>query len=308
MALLTFISLMLIRPDFYILSARRGLSLYATTVLPALFPFFFCTTLLTKIGGVEILSKLGKKPISFLFNSPPEGAYVFFLATLSGYPTGAAMIADLYDSKKVSTKQARSIFSYSSTSGPIFMLGTVGSAIFNDFRVGIIVLVSHYLASILNGLIFRLRKKDVNAPQTFAPPLDSGDVLQDCISKSTLAMLSVGGYIVLAGMLIDTLSLIGLDATIMSHFPAETAQSILSFLYGMIEMTRGSLACAKIENLQLATAICAFCVTFGGLSVLFQSATFMSRCKVKFYEILLMKTTQATIAFILAFLIGFAFT
>ncbi|MBO4381185.1 MAG: hypothetical protein J5815_03415, partial [Clostridia bacterium] len=48
--LVIFATLMIVNPKYYLDATRRGLSLYATTVLPSLFPFYFCAMLLTKIG------------------------------------------------------------------------------------------------------------------------------------------------------------------------------------------------------------------------------------------------------------------
>ena len=71
-------------PAYFSASAARGLALFAASVLPSVFPFFFCSTLLTAIGAARALSRLGAKPVRVLFDAPPEGAYALTLSWLSG--------------------------------------------------------------------------------------------------------------------------------------------------------------------------------------------------------------------------------
>ncbi|MCM1456130.1 MAG: hypothetical protein NC037_06375, partial [Bacteroides sp.] len=213
-AIIAFMVMMLVKPDYYLDSARRGLSLYATSVLPSLFPFYFFSLLLTYIGSAKTISKIFQKPVRFLYNAPKESAYVLLLSMLSGYPVGASMTAELYSAGAISGKEAKAIASFASTSGPIFMLGTVGSAIFSDARVGVIVLVSHYLAALINGLIFRVRdrkniissekrksKKSADTQSLSPAPevaimsnQDVDSIMSKAIANATLSMLYVGGY------------------------------------------------------------------------------------------------------------------
>lgn len=328
-----FMAMMLSNPDLYLDSARRGLALYATSVLPSLFPFYFCSLLLTNIGAAKAISSIFGKPISSLYGVPKESAYILLMSMLSGYPVGASMTAELYESGALTKEDALAISSFASTSGPIFMIGTIGSAIFGDVRVGVVVLAAHYLAALLNGVIFRIRRKSkLNLSRLFGRkshdksqnpsakrdtgsnlddktalddktelPLrstvgDFDDLLAKTISSATLNMLYVGGYIVLCGMLVDTLPLLGIDRLLMRAFDVDVARPILALLDGLIEMTRGSVAAAECSSSILATALCAGIVSFGGLSVTLQNYTFLSRCHIKFWQILVRKACHAALA------------
>ncbi len=302
-------AMMLARPDYYLASARRGLALYATSVLPSLFPFYFCSLLLTNMGVARTVSTLLGKPISKLYGTPKESAYVLLISMLSGYPVGASTTAELYGAGVFSKDEAKAVSAFASTSGPIFMLGTVGSAIFNDIRVGAVILASHYIAALVNGLIFRIRKSKKRAHQTdsvqnsaeYDPehsPLgsDADNILSKTISNSTLNMLYVGGYIVLCGMIVDTLPLLRLDVLLEGALGADGGRAALSLLYGAIEMTRGCLMGAEVVPLPLSVALCAGIISLGGLSVTLQNYTFLSRTGMKASEILLRKFCHALVA------------
>ncbi len=308
-AVAAFMAMMLARPDYYLASARKGLALYATSVLPSLFPFYFCSLLLTNIGAARTVSTLLGKPISKLYGTHKESAYVLLLSMMSGYPVGASMTTELYDAGVFSKDDAKAVAAFASTSGPIFMLGTVGSAIFHDIRMGAVILASHYAAALVNGLIFRIRKRketalngdpgqnsaaNDDARPTLQPDVDN--ILSKTISNSTLNMLYVGGYTVLCGMLVDTLPLLRLDVLLESALGADAGRAVFSLLCGGIEMTRGCIMGAEITRLPLAVGLCAGIISLGGLSVTLQNYTFLSRTGMKASEVLLRKFCHALIA------------
>lgn len=299
LAVAAFMLMLVIRPDYFLASASKGLLLFASTVLPAIFPFFFCSSLLTAMGAANAVSALGARPVRALFNAPPQGAYVLVLSMLSGYPVGAATVADLFAKGCIDREGAKRISAFTSTSGPVFVLGTVGSAIFGDPAVGAVILAAHYLSAFTCGLIFRGKKRaDSNAAAL--PLIDDADsALQRSIASSTLAMLAVGGYIVVGNMLIDALTLTGAEALINS-LPELGGNMLEAFLFGAVEMTRGTMAASEISRLPLAVATAASIVSFGGLSVLLQSHVFLSRCGIRFSSLFVRKLVQSIAAFIYA--------
>lgn len=302
-AITSFMGFMLAKPDYYLDSARRGLSLFASSVLPSLFPFYFCSLLLTYMGAVSAISKVGAKGVKLMYNAPKESAYVLFLSMLCGYPVGASTIYELYDAGVITKKDAKSVCSFCSTSGPVFMIGTIGGAIFSDGKVGVIVLIAHYLGAIVNGLIYRKKKSDPDA-HVFAHANDVDGLLSKAISKATINMLYVGGYIVICGMIIDTLELVGIRNALSGL--GNASEPILSCIYSLIEMTRASIECSKCSNLQLGVTLCTGAVSLGGLSVTLQNYTFLSKCGVGFFELLLKKGTQCALSMIFAYILGFS--
>lgn len=299
--------LLVLKPDYFVNSAARGLALFASSVLPALFPFYFCSLLLTQLGAAKALSVMGAKPVRVLFNCAPEGAYVLVLSMLSGYPVGAATVADLYASGVIDSENAKRICSFTSTSGPLFVMGTIGTAAFRSAAVGAVILVAHYLSALLTGITFNAFSKR-NKTGTFAlVTADTDNVLQNCIAKATASMLAVGGYVVIGNMLIDAIALSGLPALVSSALRSDVAGVVLSFLFGSVEMTRGSLQAASIGYLPLGAACACSAVSFGGLSVMLQSITFLSSCKIRFSALFARKTVQSAYGFVLTFLFTILF-
>ena len=301
-----FMVMLVVKPDYFLDSAARGLLLFATAVLPAVFPFFFCASLLTAMGAANSLSGLGARPVRALFNAPPVGAYVLVMSMLSGYPIGAATISDLYSRGAITAAEAKKISSFTSTSGPVFILGTVGSVLFDDPSCGALILLAHYASALATGLIFRGRRaKRESVVRPLAANCDSA--LSQCIASSSLAMLAVGGYIVVGNMLIDALSLMGLSAAIGKIADPAASGCVGALAYGAIEMTRGAMSAAQIPDIRLALACAAAVVSFGGLSVMLQSHAFLSRCHMSFGALLLRKAVQCAAAFMFAYLLSIIF-
>ena len=62
-------------------------------LIPTLLPMFLISDLLIQYGFVEILGRLFKNVMVFLFGTSCYGAFVFLLSILSGCPSNAKYIA-----------------------------------------------------------------------------------------------------------------------------------------------------------------------------------------------------------------------
>lgn len=330
-AITLFMVMMLAKPQFYLSSAQRGLCLFATSVLPSIFPFYFCSLLLTFCGAVNAISKFAGKPISLIYRTQKETAYALFLSLLCGYPVGASTICELYENGILSEQSAKTASVFCQNAGPVFIIGTIGGAIFKNQAVGWTILLSHYLGAILNGLLYRPRKhpkrKDIKSNNSatyslsnnntscsndndfaqkahvFTQSLDVDNIMSKAIAKSTTSMLCVGGYIVICGMLADTLDLVGVTSLLSAL--GERGKTLCAMLYGIMEMTRGSLACANIQNQHIAISLCSQIISLGGLSIFLQNYNYLTKCNISFGRLLLCKLSQCVITFPIAFILSF---
>ena len=310
--LLVFIGLMLAFPTHYLTATRKGLTLFSHSILPAIFPFLFLSTVLGKTDFINDVSRAFEKPIRFLFGTSSYGAYVLFSSLICGYPVGALTTYDLYKNGHISSNDARSFLPFTSTAGPIFILATVGGAIFGDKNVGVVILLSHYVGTLLNGLSWRRRNKrlltDNVEPCTLTHAHgrvhalidnEKGDILGESVVKSTTQMLTVGGYIVLFGLLIDTLCLLPV---------VETLHPILKgILFSLFEMTRGVVEARNIPANWLSVSVATFAVTFGGLGVNMQNFHFLSKCNCSAKDVILCKISQGFFAFFCAIIFSLIF-
>ena len=288
---------LLIDPQRYAQSVYNGLLLYCVSILPTMLPFFFLSGLLT---GTGIAGKLGRnKMMGVLFHAPGEGLYVMAMAMLSGYPVGAKLTAELYDGGAIDQAGAAKLVAITSATGPLFMLGTVGTNILHDYTAGWCILGAHYAATVLNGLLYRGRKKA--AGQGYAPmrPVDSNKLLWEAAYNTVISLLVAGVFVVMFNMVADVLADMGVLGALakgmsMLGVPQDAATALA---YGATEMTRGCILMAQ-TNLPMAwqAALCCLLVTGGGLCVALQSVAYLAKCHINPLAYLARKGTQAVLA------------
>ncbi len=303
-----FIIALIVNPVRYMASASMGLKLFVISVLPALFPFFFFTRVLTALGAAHTLGASIKKPLKKLYNAPPVTGYIMVMSMLSGYPTGAKLVSECHSLQLLEYEDAKFASVFCSTSGPLFVLGTIGAVALADRLAGVVILISHYLAALINGLLFKSKAAKHN-PETISLQLSaqSDNLLHDCIYESIFAILLVGGYITIFSMIIDILLDIGMQAVfahLLGCFGVSKELSIACFT-SLIEITRGCFMIASLPLTRIGkTVFLSGAISFGGLCIGLQSLAFLSKCNISPLRYFLAKTTQAAIAAVISFLLG----
>ncbi len=279
-----FIICLLMFSNNNLIAAQNGLVLWTTKVLPTLFPFFVATELLCQTNFTYILGKFLNKFMKPIFNVPGESAIAIILGTISGYPVGARVVCNLKEQKIISKIEAERLIAYTNNSGPLFILGTVGIALFGNKTLGITLLISHILSSLLVGYCFKFWKKnkfDINYRETKfnskLTPLkisDIGEILGNSITKSISTILLIGGFIVIFSVILSILESSGILlilADLLSSFgiPQEISLSTIS---GIIELTNGVNLTANLSTsyYTLSILLTSFLLGFGGFSVLLQ--------------------------------------
>ena len=295
--------LLLLSPERYFLSVQGAVLLFASSVLPSMLPYFFFTKLLTATGCVGALTATVGKPLGRAYKLSPVVAYPFLMSLLSGYPVGARVLSDLYQKGLIDRDDALHAASFTSTSGSMFVLGSVGAVILKDIPAAVVILVSHYLGAFLNGFLYRGKRAGHTLPMLVFP--ESESLLSDAMYESVLSLAAVGGFIAVANlvgdMVLDLLSLCGIG-----RFLEDSVGGAL--LYSLFEVTRGCVEFGALGMGRIRTAaLCCLAVSFGGLSVLLQSLAFLGKTGLKAPKYLLMKTTQAALSFALCVGLGFLF-
>ncbi len=278
--------LLLTNPARYIESVKTGLLLFANNVLPSLFPFLFLTKFLTMQGACERTVGFFR-PVMKLYRCPPAGGYVFFMSILSGYPIGAKVASDLAAQGVLSPADCKKILSFSSTSGPFFVIGTVGALMLGSAKAGWLMLAAHVLSALLAGLLFCRLSGKSETPPAILPEKQYSDALSASVYDSILSVMNIGGFITLFYVLIDMIAatrlLLPANHLLAALFsairlPAELAEPIC---FGIVEITRGCSMLAGTNAPLAAKAICCcFLISFGGLSINAQALTYVRKCGV----------------------------
>lgn len=334
--ILSIIALIVAKPNLCIGSIYSGLSVWAKCVLPSLLPFMFFTKLLTNLNFISTITTKTYRLNKFLFKAPKISSYIFLMSIISGYPVGAKIICEYHKNGLISTKQANKLSTFCNTSGPLFVIGSVGTVLFGSAKLGYIIFLSHILSSVLNGILYRNLFVDetnyFDGWKNDDEPIDKNlkdnkncsnkkhfetkkeNMLAESMKDTILSVLLVGGWIAISFLIIDLfldLKLFEPLVYIFSKtfaFAGIKAESIKAVLCGILEVSKGVLELSKLPISKIVLCCCAsFLIGFGGISVFMQANTFLKDAKVnsKFY--LLSKLTHGIIGAILSFLLCLIF-
>ena len=248
-----------------------------------------------------------------LFNVPGQGSFAFIMGLISGYPTGAKIVTNLRENKVCSRIEAERLICFTNNSGPLFILGFVGISIFANSEIGYLLLFTHILSAITIGIIFRFWKKDIEIKTKTYLPIKSntntnnfGNILTESIKKSILTIVNIGGFIVLFSVIISILEnckIIYLFSKMLNliNIPENISYSLLT---GFIELSNGigSLSIINFSNISNLIIIAAFLLGFGGISVILQVYSIISKTDISIKPYILAKLLQGIIASIYTYI------
>ena len=298
-----FIICLLLFSSSNISATKNGLSLWANSVLPSLLPFFIATELLSYTNVVYLIGNLFKRIMKPIFNVSGSGAFPFIMGIISGYPIGAKIIANLKEQNILSDIECERLIAFTNNSSLLFIIGTVGVTLFGSVHTGIILLITHILACLSVGFIFRWWKKSPNDNISHSDFISNsknslisfsnlGEVLSNCILSAINTCFSIGGFIVLFSVLISIIeNIIHLNNLI-----------IKTVLFGIIEVTHGVSLISSLPYNDLILVLCAFVLGFGGISVLLQVYSIASKAKISIKPYILGKLLQGSLAALYTFL------
>lgn len=296
-------------PQTYIAAFSMGLETWAKILLPTLFPLIFFTKLLTDLGVLNGLSN-HMEFTQKLFKTPPISAYAFMVSILSGYPVGAKVVADLFTDGYITKNQAIKMCTFTSNSGPMFIYGSVGISMLCSRTLGLVMLLSHILSAICNGLLYRnyLARPTIHDVKLQTKSKFS---LSTTMTDSILSILLIGGFVSIFFVVIEIFNQAHLFAPLSSFFGGILgldSQIVLAVFNGIVEMTHGCLditACGLSPATM--TIVCTGLITFGGIATMLQAYAFLQKIGIKLGFFLAQKITQTIFACVICALLLFIF-
>lgn len=306
----------LLNPSKYVKSFLNGLIVWATMVVPAVFPFFFFSIILIELGMAQRISVVFSHITEKIFKTSGISSYIFFMSLISGYPVGSRLIADFHNKGAIDHRESARISTFCSCASPMYVLGSIGIGLLGSYKAGLILFLSQFLSNIINGIIFRnYQSKDfIKKPNIISLKPSADNILSESVYNSVISILIVGGFISIFYMLTDIFN----DAYIL--YPIQKLLEVVfnligidkSYSYGItrgfIEVTNGCInICQNQNNIFLNSILCGFLISWGGLSIHMQNLTFLINAGVKIRFYFLSKTIQAFIMLLLTFVLCLIF-
>ena len=285
-----------------------GIKLWFACVFPSLFPYLFITAILTNLSITARLSKRLSPITKRLFNTGGISGFALIISLVSGYPLGAKTVADLKEKGLITDAESVRCAAFCSTSSPMFLIGSVGSIMFNSKTFGLALFLVHFLSAIIVGVIFSFYKRKEKPCEKFTMPLlkNSNNLLYDSVYQAVISVLIVGGLITIFYVLTEVLLAFNILTPAINLLSTITQDDKMaeSLVLGVFECTRAlkslSQAPQHILTLPIAAALCGF----GGGSVIVQSVSYLKKAKIKTALFILAKIISAAINFIIGLIIS----
>lgn len=304
LTLLFIVSQILINSSCIITSVKISFNLWINNIFPSLFPFFVFSALLINYGFVELISELFKPIMYYLFKCSGNTSFIFIMSMLSGIPSNAKYINNLIDNNMLDIKEANKILQFTQFSNPLFILGTIGTILLKNYRLGLIILISHYLSNIIFGILIRnyypckkdkisLKRAIKNMTSKFKSSNNFGKVL------STILIDSLNTTFLILGVITFFLII----TTIINKYTSSN-YIIKSIINGIFEITQGLNSISLLNiNIKYKVIIMSFIISFGGLSSHIQVMSILSEKKIRYIPYLISRFICALISIIITILL-----
>lgn len=190
-----------------------------------------------------------------------------------------------------------------------------------DTRTGFLLFITHVLACITVGVLFRFWKYKSNSKESknkyiYTPKKqltfsNLGTILSESIINSFNTIIMIGGFIVLFSVILSILEqskILEMVSNVLSPFFCTfniNHNFLKAAITGVIELTNGLEQVCSIANKSISFNIilCAFLLGFGGISVLLQVYSIVSSSDISIKPYIIGKSLQGIFASIYTYLI-----
>ncbi len=280
-------------------------NIWKENVFPSLFPFFVLSELLINYGFIELVGEIFKPFMNKVFRVKGVGAFALIMSLISGFPSSAKYIKELYNKNLINQNEATKLLMFTHFSNPLFILGTISLLFLNNKEVGLLILICHYLGNFIIGIIFRNyypskeENKNISIKKVLTEISNNrvksnkkfGEIITTALLNSINTLILILGIIT---MFLVITTIIDNNINLNSFH-----QSILN---GFVEMTQG-LKYVSLEEipLKLKCILSTMIISFGGLSVHMQVISILSDTKINYLPFLTARIIHAIISSLLMF-------
>ncbi|MCK9443535.1 MAG: sporulation integral membrane protein YlbJ [Tissierellaceae bacterium] len=312
-------------PLVSIQSASQGALMWFNVILPSLLPFFIISELLISLGFIDIIGKILSPLMRPIFNTPGEGIFPLSMSMLSGYPVGSKLTSRLREKNLITQIEGNRLLCFTSTSGPIFMLGAVAIGMLKDSNLGPLIILPHYISIIILGLVFRFYKYDavsnkkyfnakmyykninISINQWLKTRKSISSLITISIKESMDTILLIGGIVIFYSVVVEILFNMGIinqSLVFLSKLFSAENELLKGIVVGIFEMTLGCKVIAY-SNINILNKIIVinFIIGWGGLSVHSQAMNFLKRTDLNLKLFTLSKMLHGLLSSIISYVL-----
>ena len=296
------------------LSVKKTTTTFFSSVLPSLFPFILFTEILLNCNILDSVSNYLGKITSKIFKTSRSSTPSIIIGFLCGFPMGATSVINALKKNKIDRTQAEKLLMFVNNCNPAFILSTIGIGVFLNLRIGLLLLISHYLSAIILGIIFSKKtfyniihkndknlnryEKNIHNLDKIEENLTFFDSVKSAIVKAFFTLDIIFGFMIIFNLIFSQIE------TLLTSININ--KNILHILSGIFEMTQGSInvfssdfsICSKIY-------LISFILSFSGLCVISQIYSVISKYKFSFKNLFISKLLHGIFSTIITYILIF---
>ena len=307
--LLLLMLMLLCFPNLCLKAAQDGLLLWFNKVLPSLLPFMILINILVPLDGLQPFI-LRCTPLSRrIWHLPGESLFAFLIGLIAGYPMGAKVVKSLYHEHKLSKEEAECTLCFCNNCGPLFIIGTIGTAMLSQTQLGYFLFVIHLLSACIMSILLTHHlptmisssSNRINAshPPNFFRLLNLG------VMNAMDTIVCVGGYIILFSVILTLIT----QTPFAQHFftsllpNSNTPMIIKGILSSCLELSNGAYTLSQLPLTPFSLALISAAIGFGGVCVYFQALFVLEDTPLNTKPFFISKCLQGCISFSLTILL-----
>lgn len=308
-AITLFIIIFAINLEISIASAIVGAKLVLNAILPTIFPFSVICNLLICYDGIGLYSKLLGPLICKPLGLSKNCSFPLIASFICGYPLGAKYSSDLYELGFIHKDEYERLLNIASNAGPIFVLGSVGIAMFYSIQIGYILLIANYLSIFIIGFMTKkdsyYKNNDIKVKSEFND-LPFGTNLKNSIDQAISTTINVSAFVIMFSVFINIIKSSNFIITAfinIENFFNFPSGILYNLLLGSIEFTNGcKLISLSSMPINLKLSIASFILSFSSLSVIAQVSSVTSKTNPNMRRYIAFKFIQGLISFFITFI------
>lgn len=286
--------LILLNSSIVIDTVIKSIDIFKNSIFPSLFPFFIISELLVNYGFVEFISNLFKPLMNKFFKINSKCAFILVMSMISGFPSNSKYTKDLYLKGEINELEATKILMFTHFSNPLFILGAISITFLNNKKIGLFILIIHYLTNFIVGFLLRnIIKTPIN--NTYM------NIKKETLSFSNILSKSILNAFNTLFLILGTIIVFLIITNLLNEYIVFNPY-IKGIISGILEMTGGISNISILDiSLKQKSTIIGMILSFGGISVHMQVKSIISDTSIKYQPYLIARLLHSSITGLLIY-------
>lgn len=286
--------LILLNSSIIIDTVIKSIDIFKNSIFPSLFPFFIISELLINYGFIEFISNIFKPLMNKFFKINSKCAFILVMSMISGFPSNSKYTKDLYLKGEINELEATKVLMFTHFSNPLFILGAISITFLDNKKIGLFILIIHYLTNFIVGFLLR------NIIQT---PINNTNInlKKETLSFSNILSTSILNAFNTLFLILGTIIVFLVITNLLNEYIVFNPY-IKGIISGILEMTGGISNISILDiTLKQKSTIIGMILSFGGISVHMQVKSIISDTPIKYQPYLVARLLHSSITGLLIY-------